>query len=203
MLLWEVPTSSTMSCTLTSLPPSVQRIFRRNGWAMAFIDRDARSISSSRAIRALRLLSSIASPTRRSCFKKDCAGHNSATQQLARFIDPPLLDIEVIAHDLAPPRQAHGQPATIIKSMADETALLPCLAVPGLGTVFFTRSEMRPPQNERSPLPCSPCGRTRRPSPLGIATSSRTSVNDLTLSLRDPGFVPLSGNGLNRKRGPE
>jgi len=47
MLLWDVPTWSTISCTLTSWAPNVHRIFSRSGWDMALSERDARSMSAS------------------------------------------------------------------------------------------------------------------------------------------------------------
>src|SRR5581483_9253861 len=50
MLLWEVPTASTMSWTLTSCSPSTHRIFSRSGCEMAFIARAACSICSLRPI---------------------------------------------------------------------------------------------------------------------------------------------------------
>ena len=49
MLLCEVPTLSTIPCTLISIPPRVQRIFKRNGCDIALSDRAASSMSSWRS----------------------------------------------------------------------------------------------------------------------------------------------------------
>jgi len=54
MLLCEVPTAATISCTHTSRPPITQRILSRSGWEIAFSARAACSMCSSLSMRVVR-----------------------------------------------------------------------------------------------------------------------------------------------------